>query len=93
MKNEKFIKIKEKNKMNLAIATLAPIVNCIQLFPQLYKTYKTKHVKDLSFEFLCLSFSPPIYCGYFKYHGRLTSCRRSHQSPSERVSHGIVSVV
>jgi len=40
--------------MNLAIATLAPIVNCIQLFPQLYKTYKTKHVKDLSFASLCL---------------------------------------
>lgn len=54
MKNEKFIKIKEKNKMNLAIATLAPLVNCIQLFPQLYKTYKTKHVKDLSFASLCL---------------------------------------
>ena len=30
------------------IATLAPIVNCVQLFPQLYKTYTTKSVKDLS---------------------------------------------
>jgi len=40
--------------MNLVVATLAPIVNCIQLFPQLYKTYKTKHVKDLSFGSLCL---------------------------------------
>ena len=30
------------------IATLAPIVNSIQLFPQLYKTYITKSVKDLS---------------------------------------------
>jgi MtN3 and saliva related transmembrane protein len=30
------------------VATLAPIVNSIQLFPQLYKTYITKSVKDLS---------------------------------------------
>jgi len=32
----------------LIVATLAPIINCIQLFPQLYKTYITKSVKDLS---------------------------------------------
>jgi MtN3 and saliva related transmembrane protein len=31
------------------VAILAPILNCIQLVPQLYKTYKTKSVKDLSF--------------------------------------------
>jgi MtN3 and saliva related transmembrane protein len=36
------------------VATLAPITNCIQLFPQLYKTYKTKSVKDLSFYSLLL---------------------------------------
>ena len=30
------------------VATLAPIVNSIQIFPQLYKTYITKSVKDLS---------------------------------------------
>jgi uncharacterized protein with PQ loop repeat len=30
------------------VATLAPIVNCVQLFPQLYKTYQTKQVRDLS---------------------------------------------
>ena len=36
------------------IATLAPIVNCIQLFPQLYKTYITKSVKDLSLYSLSL---------------------------------------
>lgn len=36
------------------IATLAPIVNCIQLFPQLYKTYITKSVKDLSYFSLLL---------------------------------------
>ena len=36
------------------IATLAPIVNCIQLFPQLYKTYITKSVKDLSLYSLLL---------------------------------------
>ena len=32
----------------LIVATLAPLVNCIQLFPQLYKTYITKSVNDLS---------------------------------------------
>ena len=36
------------------IATLAPIVNSIQLFPQLYKTYITKSVKDLSLYSLIL---------------------------------------
>lgn len=36
------------------IATLAPVVNCVQLFPQLYKTYTTKSVKDLSFYSLLL---------------------------------------
>ena len=30
------------------LATLATIINCIQLFPQLYKVYTTKSVKDLS---------------------------------------------
>ena len=36
------------------VATLAPIVNSIQLFPQLYKTYITKSVKDLSLYSLTL---------------------------------------
>jgi MtN3 and saliva related transmembrane protein len=31
------------------VSVLAPIVNCIQMFPQVYKTYRTKRVKDLSF--------------------------------------------
>lgn len=30
------------------IAILAPLVNCVQLLPQLVRTYQTKHVKDLS---------------------------------------------
>jgi len=38
----------------LIVATLAPIVNCVQLIPQLYKTYRTKSVKDLSFYSLLL---------------------------------------
>jgi uncharacterized protein with PQ loop repeat len=38
----------------LIVATLAPIVNCVQLFPQLYKTFTTKHVKDLSYYSLLL---------------------------------------
>ena len=36
------------------VATLAPIVNSIQLFPQLYKTYLTKSVNDLSLYSLSL---------------------------------------
>ena len=36
------------------VAILAPIVNSVQLIPQLYKTWKTKKVKDLSFTTLCL---------------------------------------
>lgn len=40
--------------ISLIVATLAPIVNCIQLFPQLYKTYTTKNVRDLSFYSLLL---------------------------------------
>ena len=36
------------------VATLAPIVNSVQLFLQLYKTYTTKSVKDLSFYSLSL---------------------------------------
>ena len=38
----------------IIVATLAPIVNSIQLFPQLYKTYNTKSVKDLSLYSLSL---------------------------------------
>ena len=38
----------------LIIATLAPIVNSIQLLPQLYKTYTTRSVTDLSFQSLLL---------------------------------------
>lgn len=38
----------------LFVATLAPIINSIQIFPQLYKTYTTKSVKDLSFYSLLL---------------------------------------
>ena len=40
--------------LKLGIATLVPITNSIQLLPQLYKTYQTKSVKDLSFYTLVL---------------------------------------
>ena len=36
------------------VATIVPIINCVQLLPQLYKTYTTKSVKDLSFHSLLL---------------------------------------
>jgi MtN3 and saliva related transmembrane protein len=38
----------------LVVATLAPAVNCVQLVPQLYKTFRTKRVQDLSFYSLLL---------------------------------------
>ena len=50
------------------VATLAPIVNSIQIFPQLYKTYQTKSVKDLSLFFLLLILTTNILWllhGYF----------------------------
>ena len=50
------------------ISTFAPIVNSIQLFPQLYKTYVTKSVKDLSFYSLLLILTTNILWllhGYF----------------------------
>jgi MtN3 and saliva related transmembrane protein len=40
--------------LQFVVASLAPIVNSIQLLPQLYKTYTTKSVKDLSFYSLLL---------------------------------------
>ena len=52
----------------IIVATLAPIVNCIQLFPQLYKTYVTKSVKDLSFYSLLLILATNVLWllhGYF----------------------------
>lgn len=36
------------------VATMAPVMNSIQLYPQLYKTYSTKRVNDLSFYTLVL---------------------------------------
>jgi MtN3 and saliva related transmembrane protein len=52
----------------LVVATLVPIVNCIQTVPQLYKTAVTKRVKDLSFYSLCLILATNILWllhGYF----------------------------
>ncbi len=36
------------------VATLAPIVNTIQMLPQLHKTYTTKNVRDVSLSTLVL---------------------------------------
>ena len=36
------------------VAVAAPLVNCIQLIPQLYKTYTTRRVADLSLYSLLL---------------------------------------
>ena len=50
------------------VATLAPVVNCVQLFPQLYKTFTTRKVDDLSFYSLVLLFTTNLLWllhGYF----------------------------
>jgi len=50
------------------VATLAPVVNCVQLFPQLYKTLTTRKVDDLSFYSLVLLFTTNLLWvlhGYF----------------------------
>jgi len=38
------------------IAIIAPLLNSLQQIPQLYKTYSTKQVRDLSFESLLFMF-------------------------------------
>jgi uncharacterized protein with PQ loop repeat len=50
-----------------AVAVLAPIINCVQLFPQLYKTFITKSVKDLSLYSLLILFASLLWLlhGYF----------------------------
>ena len=56
--------------LSIVVAILAPIVNCIQMYPQLYKTYTTKSVRDLSFYSLLLILSTNILWllhGYFIY--------------------------
>jgi MtN3 and saliva related transmembrane protein len=50
------------------VAVAAPVINCIQLLPQLYKTLTTKHVRDLSFPSLCLILTTSLLWtahGYF----------------------------
>jgi uncharacterized protein with PQ loop repeat len=42
------------NILKVIVAILAPIMNCIESFPQLYKSYTTKRVKDLSLHSLFL---------------------------------------
>ena len=40
--------------LSFIVSILTPLANCIQLFPQLYKTYITKSVNDLSLHSLLL---------------------------------------
>ena len=52
------------------VSILAPIANCIQLYPQLQKTYFSKSVKDLSFFSLLLILITNVLWllhGYFIY--------------------------
>ncbi len=50
------------------VAILAPIFNCVQVLPQLWKTYRTKRVKDLSWYTISLMISTNLLWflhGYF----------------------------
>ena len=50
------------------VATLAPILNCIQIVPQLYKTFESKSVRDLSiYSLLLILFTNILWTlhGYF----------------------------
>ena len=51
---DKYIMIQSIVIIPFIVATLVPIINSIQLVPQLYKTCKTKSVKDLSLYSLLL---------------------------------------
>ena len=58
----------------ILVGTLAPIVNCIQLIPQLYKTYITKSAKDLSIYSLLLILATNLLWllhGYFTFDSSL----------------------
>lgn len=50
------------------VAILAPLVNCVQLLPQLIKTYQKKSVKDLSLASIALFLTTNVLWflhGYF----------------------------
>lgn len=52
----------------IIVATLAPILNCIQIVPQLYKTFESKSVRDLSiYSLLLILFTNILWTlhGYF----------------------------
>lgn len=54
--------------LSLIVATLAPMVNCVQLFPQIYRTWSTSRVKDLSFYAILLMLTTNVLWlshGYF----------------------------
>jgi len=52
------------------VATVVPITTCIQQLPQVYKTYTTKSVRDISFQTLLLILFTNLLWfshGYFIY--------------------------
>lgn len=52
----------------IIVATMAPIINCIQIVPQLYKTFVSKSVRDLSiYSLLLILFTNILWTlhGYF----------------------------
>jgi len=56
------------SSLPLIVATLAPILNCIQLLPQLYKTYVTQSSKDISLYSLSIILANSFFWslhGYF----------------------------
>lgn len=55
-------------QLPIIVATMAPILNCIQIVPQLYKTFESKSVRDLSiYSLLLILFTNILWTlhGYF----------------------------
>lgn len=57
--------------MDLIFSIITPILNCLQLLPQLIKTYRTKKVDDLSMASLILILSTNLL--WFIYGGIISN--------------------
>ena len=59
--------------MDLIFSIITPILNCLQLLPQLIKTYRTKKVDDLSMASLILILSTNLlwFIYYDKFYRKI----------------------
>jgi uncharacterized protein with PQ loop repeat len=74
-----------------AVAVLAPIINCVQLFPQLYKTFITKKRKDLSlYSLLLILFASLLWLLHGYHNGLPAYHRRNDKYVGERLFDRVV---